>query len=489
MITPLSQGALTNLGVFGMAGDSPFREAVDQVLSLKNFQDKTEWENAIQELFGSKESAFVPMYELFLSRSEYSSFDYGEVEDDDPHLREFIEKEDRCEYKNVYPFLESHEVAYDHFSYPRPLVLRRFLNEARARLSREGRNKKLIFVPETYDLVLPPAIRRTYYRRLRAALAPYMSSGNLQIVFPSQLPFVQEEIDRVLEREGKVSESNDKDRDEGQGTEGWPEEVASDELFKRTLQLNYRFATRFSLFVVRELARFSKEFFDRLADKYKNDPKGFIKAVHALLDAIHYASAMSPSFMPLFVIEKHAGENKDDYRAKAIATLLVFRHYSMTIDPYFAGMSVRPTMSLAFNGVPPVPRLSSTGAFSTVGNEFRKIVREVVETAISKEVGRRVSDVLAGFNIRTVFTARVPSSSVFDKGAISVFSGPSLFGGTIYITSPVLSLDFGSLLPDYTEALLSYAEKSLDSQDTTQVEELARRSFIAGFNFGRGRSS
>ena len=76
MITPPSQGALTNLGVFGMAGDSPFREAVDQVLALKNFQDRTEWANAIQELFGSKGSAFVPMYELFLSRAEYGSFDY-----------------------------------------------------------------------------------------------------------------------------------------------------------------------------------------------------------------------------------------------------------------------------------------------------------------------------------------------------------------------------------------------------------------------------
>jgi len=412
------------------------------------------------------------------------------VEDDDPYLREFIEKKDRCEYKNVYPFLESHEVAYDHFSYPRPLVLRRFLNEVRARLGRE-RGKQLIFVPETYDLVLPPAIRRTYYRRLRAALAPYLSSGNLQIVFPSQLPFVQEEIDQVLEREGKgkVSESNEKDGDKGQGTDDLPEEVASDELFKRTLQLNYRFATRFALFVVRELARFSKEFFDRLADKYKNDPKGFIRAVHALLDAIHYSSAMSPSFMPLFVIERHAGEYKDAYRAKAIATLLVFRHYSMTIDPYFAGMSVRPTMALAFNGVPPVPKLSSAGAFSSVGQEFGRIVSDVVETAISKELGRRVSDVIVGFDIKTVIMARIPSSSVFDKGAISVFSGPSLFGGSINITSPILSLNFSTVPSDYRKHIISYAEKSLDSQDTAQLEELARKSFIAGFNFGRARSS
>jgi hypothetical protein len=129
MITPLSQGAITTLGVLGMAGNSPFREAVDQVLSIKNFKDKSEWEAAVQDLFGGKRSPFVSMYELFLSRTEYGSTDYEEVEDEDPHLKKFIETEDRCKYRNVYPFLEDYETAYDHFSYPRPLVLRRYLNE------------------------------------------------------------------------------------------------------------------------------------------------------------------------------------------------------------------------------------------------------------------------------------------------------------------------------------------------------------------------
>jgi len=480
MITPLSQGALTTLGVFGMAGDSPFREAVDQVLSIKNFKNRSEWEAAVQDLFGGKRSPFVSMYELFLSRTEYGSTDYEEVEDEDPHLKKFIETEDRCKYKNVYPFLEDHETAYDHFSYSRPLVLRRYLNQLRTRLGQHRRGYTLVFLPETYDLVLPTAVRRSYYRRLRTAISPFLSSGNVQVVLPNQLPFVQREIDQVLEKEGRLSESNSEDKGE-EGTEGWPSELASDKLITGTLQLNYRFATRFALFSVRRISSLSKQMFELLAERYKDDPRKFILAVHSLMESIVYSSIMNPSVVPVFVVEKQPGETKDKYRAKAVATLLAFKHYVMSVDPFYTGLSSIVTIKSALSGASSVPYLSSPGISRMVNKDLESLVREVVYKVLSKELGS-VTDFTLSLESEAPFVSRIPSSSVFDKGVVSVLSGPKLSGGAITIQTIPINIDSSSLDSKVVKAILDYGEKALEQQNMSGIENIAIGSFNRGLS-------
>jgi hypothetical protein len=478
MITPLSQGAITTLGVLGMAGDSPFREAVDQVLSIKNFKDKSEWEAAVQDLFGGKRSPFVTMYELFLSRTEYGSTDYEEVEDEDPHLKKFIETEDRCKYKNVYPFLEDYKTAYDHFSYSRPLVLRRYLNQLRGRLSLRRRGHTLVFFPETYDLVLPTAVRRSYYRRLRTAISPFLSSGNVQVVLPNQLPFVQREIDQVLEKEGKISEANSGDTGE-EGTEGWPSELASDKLITGNLQLNYKFATMFALAAVRRLSSLSKQLFELLAERHKNDPRKFILAVHSLMESIVYSSIMNPSIVPVFIIEKQPAETKDKYRAKAVATLLAFRHYVMSVDPFYSGLSSIIVIKSALSGRSSVPFLYSLGASRTVTTDLKKLVEDTVRAIVSKELGS-LMDFTLSLEPEIPFAPRIPSSSVFDKGVISVLSGPRLGGGTITIQTVPINIDSSSLNSKVVKAILDYGEKALDDENTSDIENMA----IASFNRG-----
>jgi hypothetical protein len=479
MITPLSQGAITTLGVLGMAGDSPFREAVDQVLSIKNFKNKSEWEAAVQELFGGKRSPFVSMYELFLSRTEYGSTDYEEVEDEDPHLKKFIETEDRCKYKNVYPFLEDHETAYDHFSYPRPLVLRRYLSDLRSRIGQRRQGHTLIFLPETYDLVLPTVIRRSYYRRLRTAVSPFMSSGKIQLVLPNQIPFVQKEIDRVLEEEGKVSESNSGDARE-EGTEDWPHELASDKLITGTLQLNYRFATKFALFAVRRMSSFSKQLFEILAERYKNDPRRFILSVHSLMESMVYSSIMSPSIVPVFVVEKQPGETEDMYRAKAVATLLAFRHYVMSVDPFYSGLSSVTSIKSAVSGKSPVPSLSSLGVPRMIKVDLDNLVKDTVHAIVSKELGS-LPDFMLSLKSETPITSRIPASSVFDKGVISVFSGPRLSGGTVIIQTVPINIDSFSFSSKVVKAILDYAEKALE-QNISGIENIAISSFNRGLS-------
>ncbi len=465
MITPLSQGALTTLGVLGMAGNSPFREAVDQVLSIKNFKDKSEWEAAVQDLFGGKRSPFVAMYELFLSRTEYGSTDYEEVEDEDPHLKKFIETEDRCKYKNVYPFLEDYETAYDHFSYPRPLVLRRYLNHMKSWLGGKYKGRTLVFFPETYDLILPTNIRPIYYRRLRTSVVPFLSSGHIQVILPNQLPFVQREIEQVLEREGRISEANSGgDKGEGEAEEG-PPEVASDDVIRGTLQLNYRFATRFALQVVRELGFSAKEVFERLSREYKNDPRGFIRSVHSFMESIVYSSAMNPTFVPVFVVERQPAEPDDRYRAKLIVTLLAFRHYVMLVDPTYTGLSASYVIKSSLEGRSSVPALSGSSRFLL--GPVLDSVRDVVFGIASKS-GMRPPRVSLEKN--SPFFSRISSSSVFDKGVISVFSGPRLGGGFITVQTAPISIDSSSFDRKFVNAVLEYADKPFDQQNMASLE-------------------
>ena len=474
MITPLSQGAITTLGVFGMAGNSPFREAVDQVLSIKNFKDKSEWEAAAQDLFGGKRSPFVTTYELFLSRTEYGSTDYEEVEDEDPHLKKFIETEDRCKYRNVYPFLEDYETAYDHFSYPRPLVLRRYLNNMKSWLGRNYEGRTLVFFPETYDLILPTNIRPIYYRRLRASVVPFLSSGHIQVILPSQLSFVQREIDQVLEREGRISEANSGgDKGEGEAEEG-PPEIASDDVIKRTLQINYRFATRFALQVVRELGRSAKKMFERLSSEYKNDPRGFIRSVHSFMESIVYSSAMNPTFIPVFVVDRQPAEPDDRYRAKLIVTLLAFRHYIMVVDPTYTGLSSSYVIRSSLGGKSPVPSLSGSSQFLMKEIE-KNLVRSVVSEIASKAgmLPPRVS-----LQKRVPFFSRIPSSSVFDKGVISVLSGPRHGGGVITVQTIPISIDSSSFDRKFVSAVLEYANNSFDQQNMGSLEATAANSFM-----------
>jgi hypothetical protein len=484
MITPLSQGAITTLGVFGMAGDSPFREAVDQVLSIKNFKNRSEWEAAVQDLFGGKRSPFVSMYELFLSRTEYGSTDYEEVEDEDPHLKKFIETEDRCKYKNVYPFLEDYETAYDHFSYSRPLVLRRYLNELRRRLGQDSRGQTLVFFPETYDLVLPTAVRRSYYRRLRTTISPFLSSGNVRVVLPNQLPFVQREIDQVLEKEGKISESNSGDTG-GEGMEDWPSELASDKLITGTLQLNYRFATRFALFSVNKLRSISRQMFEILAERYKSDPRKFVLAVHSFMESIVYSSTMNPSIVPVFMVEKQPAEAKDKYRAKAVATLLAFRHYVMSVDPFYSGLSSIIAIKSALFGRSPVPSLSSPGFSRMVSRDLENLVEDTVRAIVSKELGS-LTDFTLSLESEIPFASRIPSSSVFDKGVISVLSGSRLGGGAITIQTVPINIDSSSLDSKVVKAILDYGEKALERQNMSDIENIAIGSFNRGLRQGLG---
>jgi hypothetical protein len=473
MITPLSQGAITTLGVLGMAGNSPFREAVDQVLSIKNFKDKSEWEAAVQDLFGGKRSPFVSMYELFLSRTEYGSTDYEEVEDEDPHLKKFIETEDRCKYRNVYPFLEDYETAYDHFSYPRPLVLRRYLNSMKSWLGRHYEGRTLVFLPETYDLILPTNIRPIYYRRLRASVVPFLSSGHIQVILPSQLSFVQREIDQALEREGRISEANSEgDRGEGEAEEG-PPEIASDDVIKGTLQINYRFATRFALQVVRELGRSAKKMFERLSSEYKNDPRGFIRSVHSFMESIVYSSAMNPTFVPVFVVDRQPAEPDDRYRAKLIVTLLAFRHYVMVVDPIYTGLSSSHVIRSSLGGKSPVPALSGSSQFLIKEIE-NNLVRNVVSEIASKAgmLPPRVS-----LQKQVPFFSRIASSSVFDKGVISVLSGPRHGGGVITVQTIPISIDSSSFDRKFVSAVLEYADKPLE-QNMASLEATAANAFM-----------
>jgi hypothetical protein len=473
MITPLSQGALTTLGVLGMAGDSPFREAVDQVLSIKNFKDKSEWEAAVQDLFGGKRSPFVTMYELFLSRTEYGSTDYEEVEDEDPHLKKFIETEDRCKYKNVYPFLEDYETAYDHFSYPRPLVLRRYLNHMKSWLGGYYKSRTLVFFPETYDLILPTNIRPIYYRRLRTSVAPFLSSGHIQVILPSQLSFVQREIDQVLEREGRISEANSGDEKGEREVEEGPPEIASDDVIRGTIQLNYRFATRFALQVVRELGRSAKKMFERLSSEYKNDPRGFIRSVHSFMESIVYSSAMNPTFVPVFVVDRQPAEPNDRYRAKLIVTLLAFRHYIMMVDPIYTGLSSSYVIRSSLGGKSPVPALSGSSQFLI--KEIEKVVRNVVSEIASK-AGMLAPR--ASLENQVPFFSRIPSSSVFDKGVISVLSGPRHGGGLITVQTIPISIDSSSFDRKFVSAVLEYANKSFDEQNMASLEATAANAFM-----------
>jgi len=468
MISPLSQGALTTLGVLGMAGDSPFREAVDQVLSIKNFKNKSEWEAAVQDLFGGKRSPFVSMYELFLSRTEYGSTDYEEVEDEDPHLKKFIETEDRCKYKNVYPFLEDYETAYDHFSYPRPLVLRRYLNHMKSWFGGQYKGRTLVFFPETYDLILPTKIRPIYYRRLRTSVVPFLSSGHIQVILPNQLSFVQREIDQVLEREGRISESNfGDDKGEGEAEEG-PPEVASDEVIRRTLQINYTFATRFALQVVGELRSSAKEMFERLSREYKNDPRGFIRSVHSFMESIVYSSAMNPTFVPVFVVERQPAEHDDWYRAKFIVALLAFRHYVMIVDPIYTGLSSAYVIRSSLEGRSSVPALS--GSSRSLMRPIESLVQDVVSQIASKY---RMLPPTVSLEKNFPFFFRISPSSVFDKGVISVLSGPRLGGGVITVQTVPINIDSSSFDKKFVKAVLEYANKSFDKQNMDSLEVTA----------------
>jgi hypothetical protein len=380
--------------------------------------------------------------------------------------------------------LEDYETAYDHFSYSRPLVLRKYLKDLRSRLGIHPRSHTLVFFPETYDLVLPTAVRRSYYRRLRTAISPFLSSGNVQVVLPNQLPFVQREIDQVLEKEGRLSESNSGDTGE-EGTEGWPSELASDKLITGTLQLNYRFATRFALSAVRRLSSLSKQMFEILAERYKSDPRKFILAVHSLMESIVYSSTMNPSIVPVFIVEKQPAETKDKYRAKAVATLLAFRHYVMSVDPFYGGLSSIIAIKSSLSGRSSVPFLSSPGFSRMVKIDLEKLVEDTVRAIVSKELGS-LTDFTLSLEAEIPFASRIPSSSVFDKGVISVLSGPRLGGGAITIQTIPINICSSSLNSKVVKAILNYGEKALDNQDTSEIENIAIGSFNRGLRRGLG---
>jgi hypothetical protein len=380
--------------------------------------------------------------------------------------------------------LEDYETAYDHFSYPRPLVLRRYLNDLKARLGIYHRGHILVFFPETYDLILPTTVRSAYYRRLRTSVAPFLSSGHIHVVLPNQLPFVQREIDQVLEKEGKISEANSGDTGE-EGTEGWPSELASDKLITGTLQINYRFATMFALAAVRRLSSLSKQMFEVLADRYKDDPRKFILAVHSFMESIVYSSIMYPSIVPVFIVEKQPAETKDRYRAMAVATLLAFRHYVMSVDPFYSGLSSIIVIKSALSGRSSVPFLSSLGVSRMVKIDLEKLVEDTVRAIVSKELGSSTYFNVS-LEIEFAFVSRIPFSSVFDKGVISVFSGPSLGGGVINIQTIPINIDSSSLNSGVVKAILDYGEKALDHQNMSGIENIAIGSFNKGLRQGLG---
>jgi hypothetical protein len=300
------------------------------------------------------------------------------------------------------------------------------------------------------------------------------------LVLPNQLPFVQREIDQVLEKEGKISESNSGDTGE-EGTEGWPSELVSDKLITGTLQLNYRFATRFALFAVRRYSSLSKQMFEILAERYKNDPRKFILAVHSLMESIVYSSIMNPSVVPVFVVEKRPADTKDRYRAKAVATLLAFRHYVMSVDPFYSGLSSIVAIKSALSGSSSVTSLSSPGVSRMVKRDLESLVRDVVYKIVSKELGSS-TDFTLSLETEIPFASRIPSSSVLDKGVISVLSGPRLGGGAITIQTIPINIDSSSLSSKVVKAILDYGEKSLDHQNMSGIENIAIGSFNRGLS-------
>jgi hypothetical protein len=257
--------------------------------------------------------------------------------------------------------------------------------------------------------------------------------------------------------------------------------LASDKLITGTIQLNYRFATRFALFAVRRLSSLSKQMFEILAERYKNDPRRFILAVHSLMESIIYSSVMNPSVVPVFVVEKQPAETKDEYRAKAVATLLSFRHYVMSVDPFYSGLSSIIAIKSALSGSSAVPSLSSPGASRMVKRDLDKLVEDTVRAVVSKELGS-LTDFTLSLMSEAPFISRIPSSSVFDKGVISVLSGPRLSGGAITIQTIPISIDSSSLSSKVVKAILDYGEKALDHQNTSGIENIAIGSFNRGFS-------
>jgi hypothetical protein len=217
-------------------------------------------------------------------------------------------------------------------------------------------------------------------------LSPFLSSGHIQVVLPNQLSFVQREIDQVLEREGRISEANSGDTGE-EGTEDWPSELASDKLITgdspAKLQVRYEVCSIFS----KKLRSISRQMFEILAERYKSDPRKFILAVHSFMESIVYSSTMNPSIVPVFIVEKQPAETKDRYRAKAVATLLAFRHYVMSVDPFYSGLSSIIAINSALFGRSSVPSLSSPGFSRMVNRDLENLVKDTVRAIVSKELG------------------------------------------------------------------------------------------------------
>jgi hypothetical protein len=197
------------------------------------------------------------------------------------------------------------------------------------------------------------------------------------------------------------------------------------------------------------------------------------------MESIVYSSIMNPSIVPVFIIEKQPAETKDKYRAKAVATLLAFRHYVMSVDPFYSGLSSIIVIKSALSGRSSVPFLYSLGASRTVTTDLKKLVEDTVRAIVSKELGS-LMDFTLSLEPEIPFAPRIPSSSVFDKGVISVLSGPRLGGGTITIQTVPINIDSSSLNSKVVKAILDYGEKALDDENTSDIENMA----IASFNRG-----
>jgi hypothetical protein len=114
-----------------------------------------------------------------------------------------------------------------------------------------------------------------------------------------------------------------------------------------------------------------------------------------------------------------------------------------------------------------------------VNKDLENLVKEVVYTAVSKELGS-VKDFTLSLEPEAPFFSRIPLSSVFDKGVISVLSGPRLSGGTITIQTIPINIDSSSLDSKVVKAILDHGEKALDQQNTSGIENIA----IGNFNRG-----
>ncbi|AEV15109.1 hypothetical protein TCCBUS3UF1_590 [Thermus sp. CCB_US3_UF1] len=317
-MTPLAQYAVTLYASSLFAQKDDFKRLVEEIFTTNYKNPDEAFEHLKDFWFGNK--SLVNLFTLFVSRSDYNRIEYeGAPGTEDPEEKAFLDEEDKCKYELVYPYFGDLQKTLDQFSMARPSIVRQVAQKVRTSLNQQrgGASFYISLMQESFDLLLPAAVRRKYLARLRPVLNVLSSNPRRITAIPAGLLSATQEIDelsRELSQELGLKESYEDEHAEGSAPllplyEGKDDTGLFSELATALRRQNLTILSTTAKMISSQVISLARQALDFMASSYKGDPEAFTRAVHNVVDHAFYSALGLNGLFPVYVY---------DYRVTAI---------------------------------------------------------------------------------------------------------------------------------------------------------------------------